>query len=240
MPAGRAPAAVLLAIDTAGERCAACVLDAGTDRILARADPPIGRGHAERLFGIIDGVLAQADLAYGDLGRIAVTVGPGSFTGIRVGVAAARGLALALAVPAVGVTTLEALAAAGAQHPESPVLAVQDAKRGEVYAALFDAGGFVLGSACALRPGDLDAFCAPIPPNETLRLVGSGLEIASQALAGRRLAPDPSAAVDIAAVARIAARRTPGEPPRPLYLRGADAKPQGSGLKAAPAPAITA
>ena len=120
---------LLLAIDTAFERCSAGLLDMDARRMLARAEPEIGKGHAERLMGVVAEVLTEAGASYADLGRIAVAVGPGSFTGLRVGVAAARGLSLALAVPAVGIGTLDALAA---PHigTGSPILAVLDARRG--------------------------------------------------------------------------------------------------------------
>ena len=96
---------LILALDTAFTRCTAAVYDpAGEGRLLAAAEPDIGTGHAERLTGVIDDVLTEAGATHGDLARIVVTTGPGSFTGIRVGVAAARGLALALDIPALGVS----------------------------------------------------------------------------------------------------------------------------------------
>lgn len=217
---------LLLAIDTAGEQCAACVYDTDADRILASAAPVIGRGHAERLMGVVADVLGEAAVAYGDLSRLAVTVGPGSFTGLRVGVAAVRGLSLALAIPAVGVTTLEALAEPYLRQGAA-VLSVLDAKRGEVYAALFDANGAVLAGPAALAPSDLPRLLAILPAAVPLLIAGSGARIAAAALpgAGAVIASEKSVA-DIAAVARIAASRQAGAPPKPLYLRGADAKPQ--------------
>src|SRR5262249_13045992 len=106
----------------------------------------IGRGHAERLMGMIGDALAQAGLTVAELGRIAVTAGPGSFTGVRVGIAAVRGLSLATGCPAVGIGTLAVIAErarmlAGAR----PVLAVLDARRGEVYAQNFDRDGVPFG-----------------------------------------------------------------------------------------------
>ncbi|MCQ8782177.1 tRNA (adenosine(37)-N6)-threonylcarbamoyltransferase complex dimerization subunit type 1 TsaB [Mangrovibrevibacter kandeliae] len=222
---------LLLAIDTSGASCAVCLYDATRDVVRAARAPEIGRGHAERLMPLIDEVLAEAGTSYGAIGRIAVTVGPGSFTGLRVGVAAARALGLALGAPSVGVTTLEALAAphAGA----APVLAVQDAKRGEIYAALYDRDGAEVRAPAALTPDALAAFVDPA--GERLRIVGSGAAIAFERLGPEGVAfVDAQARVAIADVARIGAVREASAPPRPLYLRGADAKPQAaSGLRAA-------
>ncbi|WP_244487434.1 MULTISPECIES: tRNA (adenosine(37)-N6)-threonylcarbamoyltransferase complex dimerization subunit type 1 TsaB [unclassified Aureimonas] len=216
---------MLLAIDTAGSRCSACLFDPKTRQVLARADPDIGKGHAERLMDDVAGLLGEAGATYADLTRLAVVVGPGSFTGLRVGVAAVRGLSLALGLPALGVGTLEALA-----EPHRggglPVLAVLDAKRGEIYAALHDSDGTEILEPTALAPADLPGFLAGFEEGASLIVTGSGASIAADALAGRwPVRAMPEAYVDIAAVARIAASREPGAVPSPLYLRGADAKP---------------
>lgn len=213
---------LLLAVDTTGERCSACVFDAGSAKVLSAAEPEIGKGHAERLMGVLDEVLAGANASYRDLSRMAVAVGPGSFTGIRVGVSTVRGLALALGIPAIGVDVLEALA-----HPHlrdaRPVLAVQDARRGEVYAALYRSDGSALRAPTALPPDGLAAFVEASQAG-ALSIVGSGARIAAERLPNARIVTDRAEAL-IESVARIAAARTPGGPVRPLYLRQADAKP---------------
>lgn len=220
-----APSSLLLAIDTAGSRCAACLFDLGAGRVVARADPDIGKGHAEMLMDEVADLLDEAGASYADLTRLAVTVGPGSFTGLRVGVAAVRGLALALGLPAIGVGTLEALAEPY-RLERLPVLAVLDAKRGEVYAALHGADGAEVESPRALAPADLAGLLGGVKPGTSLIAAGSGAAIAAEVLGGRfDVRPRPGDTVDIAAVARIAALRAPGDVPRPLYLRGADAKP---------------
>ena len=120
---------MILAIDTASTLCAACVWNTDAGRELGRCVEDIGKGHAERLMGVIDIALAQAGITYADITAIAVSVGPGSFTGIRVGVSAARGLALALNVPAHGVTTLSAIAETARQEfPDRRIVAAIDAK----------------------------------------------------------------------------------------------------------------
>ena len=235
----------LLAVDTAFERCSAGLYDLASGLVLASAEPVIGKGHAERLMGIIGDVLAEAGLRYGDLSKLAVTVGPGSFTGLRVGVSAVRGLALALGIPAVGVSTLEAMAAPFVHDlgDADAVLAVLDAKRGELYAALYGRGGKERAAPVAIAPEDLPALLqtscitsqdergSPYGPRGRFVIVGSGAEIAQHVIAAepglvdRLTILSSEARVDIAALARIAAARQAGGPPVPLYLRGADAKP---------------
>ena len=122
----------VLAIDTALEACAAAVLDTG--RGLTSRSLPMMRGHAEALMPLVATVMSTAGGEFSDLDRIAVTVGPGSFTGLRVGVAAARGLALAAGKPAVGLSTLAALAAPFFDADDAKaLLAVIDARHDQVY-----------------------------------------------------------------------------------------------------------
>jgi tRNA threonylcarbamoyladenosine biosynthesis protein TsaB len=210
---------MLLAIDTAGVDCSAAVYDASQEKILASVTDRIGKGHAERLMAMIDDVLETAGVALTDLTRIAVTIGPGSFTGIRVGVAAARGLALALPADAVGVTTLSALARAHlAGDASRPVIAAMDAKRDEIYAQVFAPDGSALTQAAAISLEDL-RHLAQI---HGAAVTGS----ASALLAGEGAASEPDR-FDIAMVARIGAEaHVDAARPKPLYLRGPDAKPQ--------------
>jgi tRNA threonylcarbamoyl adenosine modification protein YeaZ len=214
----------LLAIDTALE---ACSVGVSADD----AHPPvtiseiIGRGHAERLLGMVGEALAEAGLNAADLDRIAVTIGPGSFTGLRVGIAAARGLALVTGCPAVGIGTLAVLA----EHARSlagarPVLAVLDARRGEVYAQSFDRHGEPLGppevatAALIAERVDQKTLIAGAGADQLLAELGSFDE-------ARVVHRD--AAPDIAALLRLGRHASvPALPPRPLYLRPPDAKPQ--------------
>jgi tRNA threonylcarbamoyladenosine biosynthesis protein TsaB len=215
----------LLAIDTASTLCAACVWDAGAARELGRSVEDIGKGHAERLMDVIARALAEADMTHADLGAITVSVGPGSFTGIRVGVAAARGLALALKIPALGVTTLSAIAEEARQtHPGRRIIASIDARRDELYVEDHAPGGGMLLGPEIVNVADAERLLPGLPPV----LAGSGSAIlAAFDQSGMATSAGGGATADIAVYARLAAAgRVHGSPPKPLYLRGPDARPQ--------------
>ncbi len=214
----------VLAIDTSATLCAAALLDAVAGRVLASEVRDIGKGHAEVLMDVIETALARAGITYGDLSRIVVTVGPGSFTGVRIGVSAARGFALALGVPAVGITTLEAIAAdEAALHPGKPVLAVIDAGRGEVYAGLFAPSGEVLRGPAILAIADAAAWVMP-----DMVVAGSGAALVAAAAGLPDLTGSVIAATGtIETVARLGAGKDPAQAvAKPLYLRGHGAKSQ--------------
>jgi len=219
-----------LALDTAGPVCAVAIArsGAGDPTILARAEERIGRGHAERLMPMIEAALSEARVGFEDLDRVAATTGPGSFTGVRIGVAAARGLALALGIEAVGVGSLSALALPVMRSRHAGTLAaVLDAKRKEVYVEARElASRKVIIHAVATPVGNLVARLADAP--RPLILVGAGAPLLAAAfgephpeIAGLADAPD------ISDVALLALAGKPGVAPTPLYARGADARPQG-------------
>src|SRR5215475_1857468 len=135
----------VLAIDTALGACAAAVLDTERGGIVASESIPMVRGHAEALMPLVGRVMEKANLEFLELDRVAVTVGPGSFTGLRVGVAAARGIAVAAAKPAVGLTTLAAYAAPYvATDDQAPLVVAINARNNQVYMQLFGNGGRTL------------------------------------------------------------------------------------------------
>ena len=209
---------IVLALDTAGVDCAAAVYDSGSDSVMGEVTETIGRGHAEHLMHVVDEALAKAGIALSAVERVVVTVGPGSFTGIRIGVAAARGFALSLNVAAVGVTTLEVMAAAAReQNPGKSVLAAIDAKREEIYLQSFGADGNPLDEARAVTIDEARAIAGAFDGIVT----GTAVARLSDAPPAER--PD---AFPIAIVARLGAGKPAGEKPKPLYLRGPDARPQ--------------
>lgn len=215
---------IILAIDTASTLCAACVWDAGAGRELGRCVEDIGKGHAERLMDVIAAALAAAGRSYADIGAISVAVGPGSFTGIRVGVSAARGLALALKVPVRGVTTLSAIAEeARTRFAGRRIVASIDAKRGEIYVEDHGADGSLV-SGPAIVPienaGALVLGDRPVLAGSGAALIAADADPAAYDLAGG------SATADIGVYARLAATGAFDTRPSPLYLRGPDARPQ--------------
>lgn len=216
----------LLAIDTSARYCAACLYDAQAQTVIAQVSEDIGRGHAERLVPLVRDLMAQAGIAMDALTRVAATVGPGSFTGIRVGVSAARAFALGLGVPAVGLTTLASLAAdcVGEHAPPGPFAVVTGAGRGHVFFQSFDATGQETGPAQALAEADiksrLPAGCAMLVGDGAFRLSdGAGQDTAL----GIALRIDRAVA-PIAMIARLGAASV--LPAEPVYVRGADATPQ--------------
>lgn len=205
----------ILALDTCLPACSVAVLD--RKGVLASASESMMKGHQERLATMVREVMQAAGLGFSDLDRIGVTVGPGSFTGLRVGVAFAKGLSAALGVPCVGVGTLEALAGGA----DGLVAAVVDAKRGQVYLQVFE-DGRPLMAPDALELGTAAARLVELCAGRPVTLIGSGAPLLAPALPGATVktavAPDP------ADIARAAAKVRSPTPPKPLYLRAPDAK----------------
>ena len=212
----------LLAIDTASEACSVGVTGGGRDVFRSEM---LKRGHAERLMGMIEEAMAAAGLDLADLDRIAVTIGPGSFTGLRVGIAAARGLALVTGCDSVGIGTL-AVHAEEARHEigAAPVLAVLAAGRGEIYGQTFAPDGSADGPP---EIGPPEKYAQHIAANTMI--AGSGADALATILGDEATARTVHrhASPDIAALCRLGhAAPRPTEAPRPLYVRAPDAKPQ--------------
>lgn len=214
----------LLALDAAGAACSAAVWCDG--RLRAHSFAAMQRGQSERLVPMAQEAMAAAGLGFAALDAVAVTRGPGGFTGVRIGLATARALGLALAVPVIGITSFEAVAAAvpAEERRERVLVVALDAKRREVYVQAFDTVLRLLAPGAALLP---EALAAALPAGPLL-LAGDGAAQAAPALAaaGRAVAlSSRSGAADAAWVARVAAARPlpPSvTPPQPIYLRQAD------------------
>ncbi|MDJ0946222.1 MAG: tRNA (adenosine(37)-N6)-threonylcarbamoyltransferase complex dimerization subunit type 1 TsaB [Kiloniellales bacterium] len=213
----------LLAFDSAGSACSAAIWDTG--RVAAARFEAMARGQSERLMPMIEEVMAEAGLDYAGLDALAVTLGPGGFTGVRIGLAAARGLALATGRPLLGLTSFEAVAAAvdEARRGDLPLAVCLDAKRAEVYLQVFAPDLAPLGPPCSLLPEDLPEAL----PSGPLIAAGDGVPRARAQLERPGLVLAAGAGhADAARFAALAAARplppagTP--PPRPLYLRGPD------------------
>lgn len=200
----------VLALDTALDHCQAAVVALPEGAVLGASSAP-SEGDSEAIIEHVDAALSAAGVAFGGIDRIGVTVGPGSFTGVRVGIACARGLAFALAVPAAGVSTLAAMA----RQVDAPVLAAVDARHGAVFAGLFP-----------------DPLSAPVCMGRMA--VADALALASEAAV--TVAANPSAVaalgtgerigrLDPVAIARAAAAQSAPAPPRALYLAPVDATP---------------
>jgi tRNA threonylcarbamoyladenosine biosynthesis protein TsaB len=209
----------ILAVDTALGGCSVALLDG--EKILAHIFEAMDRGHAERLAPMVDDAMKQAGVDFLSLDRLAVTTGPGTFTGQRVGLAFMRGLRLALHKPLTGITTLEAIAAA-AQHETGSAKAavIHDARREEAYLLLRD------GDAVIQEPVILPFRTAieRIRAFGPCAVAGTGAESAMEAL-GADFTLSAVRQPDALWVARLAQRLpAPNEAPGPLYLRAPDAK----------------
>jgi tRNA threonylcarbamoyladenosine biosynthesis protein TsaB len=222
---------ILLALDTALGAASVCVWDCGSERALAVASVALARGHETILIPLVQQALAEAAVEPDRLDRIAATVGPGSFTGLRIGVAAARGFGLALDRPVVGVSTLAAFAAAELplDRPRR-IIASVDARRGRVFAQEFAADGRPAGVPRLIAASQLaqEAGWAPV------RLVGPGSCLLAEEM--KRLGRTPecgsSGPLDIRSVARLGAwADAASAPAAPLYLEApATTIEKGSGV----------
>jgi tRNA threonylcarbamoyladenosine biosynthesis protein TsaB len=210
----------ILAVDTALGACSVALLQ--QDRVLARRFAAMERGHAEALAPMVEEVMREACLAFQALDRLAVTVGPGTFTGQRVGLAFMRGMRVALGTPLVGVTSLAAMAEqARAETGVSCAAAIHDARRGEVYLE-------VLNPPLAARLLTFAEACSALSGlGGKIVLAGTAAGRAAEVLKTSNLETQVSGIVvpDAVWVAHLAACMEPGgSPPRPLYLRAPDAK----------------
>ncbi len=191
---------IVLGIDACLGRCSVALIS--EEGAIASKSEEMARGHVERLAPMVHEVLAEANIAPTAINRIGVTCGPGGFTGARLGVSFARGLALSNGAQAIGISTLEAIAA---QTPADLVLVALDGRRGDLFVQIFDKG-------------------VPVTPPEAIATDMLDIHAAKHG-APLIIGPDPLPPIDPVIVARLATLRGAEEgPPRPLYLRAPDAK----------------
>ncbi len=216
----------VLAIDTSCAGCSVAIYDGDTRHVLACESQAMLRGHAEALPAMVQAVLTGVEGGVNSLGKVAVGVGPGSFTGIRIGLSMARAIAVSLEIPVVGVPTLVAFVGPLLDNPRPGVIAsVIDARHGQVYFQLFESKGrqILAPRVATLRDAVRAIGSGPV------RIVGdAAVALAEEALRAGAEA-DASEAVpypDIVALARIGLAADPASwPPRPLYVKAPDAHP---------------
>ena len=211
----------VLALDTATSACSVALWHEGV--VVARRFVRLERGHAEALAPMIRDVLSEAAIAATAIDRLGVTIGPGAFTGLRVGLATARGLALAIGRPLIGITTFEAIAhGLPDDRIRHPVLIAVDSRRRELFLQRFDADLRTEGEPAVLDPES----CAAWLPSGPLLVAGDGAAALRAALAGRPGLSflDGLEVPDAAVMARLIAGfdSRSGHRPRPLYLRAPD------------------
>lgn len=194
------------------------MFDTKRQAVLARQSQDIGRGHAEVLMAYIEKCLSEAQTEYKHLEHIGVTIGPGSFTGVRVGMSVARGFGLSLNLPVVGISTLEACeATARDKGYQGELISLLDAKRGELY---YQTSG---QSPFAASYEDIAKSIA----SSDIALCGSGAQLLNEYCRKEMPIIHSDASFDIGLIAKIASKKPiQQKPPEPLYLRSADAKVQ--------------
>jgi len=230
----------ILGIDTSAAACSAALWRDGA--VLAAERQAMARGHAEALMPMIERVMKGE--AYARLDAVAVTAGPGAFTGLRIGLATARGIALAARIPAIGVSTFAAIAAGipeAARHGRAVAVAI-DTKRGDAYLQCFDAKLAPLGPGRVAGPAEIPTLLPPGPlyvAGDGARLIALDGAARDIVLAEVGIPPDAAIVAALGAELLSAARRAgaPLPPPEPLYLRAPEATPlalQGKARSKAP------
>ncbi|HUQ35238.1 MAG TPA: tRNA (adenosine(37)-N6)-threonylcarbamoyltransferase complex dimerization subunit type 1 TsaB [Aestuariivirga sp.] len=210
---------LILALDTSMAACSVCVYDAGPGLVLASRHAFMDRGQAEALAPMVQETMGLAGVAFKDLARIAVTTGPGTFTGVRIGLAMARGLGVALNIPVTGINSLAAIAC-NERAGDLPIAVAVDARAGEIYFAAFDQSGHEITAPVIVTLADAQKLM----PSGPVRTLGTAADLLPDKNHIRGVAGDlPIATNFVKFAASIPASATP---PEPLYLRPPDVKPQ--------------
>lgn len=218
---------MLLAIDTSGSFCSAVLFDRKRMLVRAQRSDDIGRGHAEHLMPMLEDLIREAGLSWADIHHIVSVTGPGSFTGVRVGIATAKGLALGLAVNCSGVSTFQAFA--HQIRTDRPLAVLLDAKRSELWFQVFDENRNPICEPGAVKIDEAGHVISQIINMDNADLAGSGASmiLSSTEPAIRNRVISHAGSPDIVAVAEFASvSPTLGASLKPLYIRAPDAKPQ--------------
>lgn len=220
----------ILALDTALGLCSACVYDGETGQILSAESLVMDKGHAESLLPLVERVVSRIPDKFRSIERVAVSIGPGSFTGLRVALAAARAFGLALRVPVVGVTTLSAFALPYLFDESRRVIAsVIDARHAHLYAQVMGHDGQILVAPDVMSITSMADGLA----GKRIRVVGNGARLLEAVLVDRGddvICDGDFPGPDIAAIAQLGMIATPHlSPPTPMYLKPPDALPQQNG-----------
>ena len=217
----------ILSLDTSLSRCGVAIIDG--ERILVCEKEDLERGHAERLAPMVERALVTASLRADDLDRIAVVVGPGGFTGVRVALSFARGLGSVLDVPVIGVTSLEALAFGAQAHSADGLVGVViDARRGQVYAGAYEipmTGGSLRLAPFVADPEEAAKRLSALQDG-SLTIIGSGVSLVAPF--ENFIVSKESETIDPVCVAKLggmAVSPRSRQMPAPVYLRPPDAKP---------------
>lgn len=211
---------ITLAIDTASKNCGVALINNGL--VVSRINETIGKGHAEKLIGQIDNITRDSGVALKTIDRIAVNIGPGSFTGVRIGVSTARALSLALEKPAIGVSSLEAIAfEAHTAFPNQTISAVIDAGHDMIYRQDFSSDNLPINVAHLQSAEEVS-----IELDKKTILAGPAARLLGEKIGLPVLQIHAFDAADVVTYALLAEKKSVNCAPKPLYLREADAKPQ--------------
>ena len=214
---------LILAFDTSMAACSVCVYDADRGLVIVANQQFMDRGQAEALAPMVQDTVKMAGVAFADLSRIAVTTGPGTFTGVRIGLALARGLGLSLGVPVIGINSLAAIAA-NEKSKDMPIAVAVDARAAEIYYAAYDQSGHEVTAPVVVALAEAHKFM----PSHPVRIVGTAADLLLNRMDDHRNVRSNAGDLPIAEnFVRLAATMPAlSLPPEPIYLRAPDVKPQ--------------
>ena len=214
---------LILALDTSMAACSVCVYDADKSLVIGANQQFMDRGQAEALAPMVQETMKLAGVGFVDLNRIAVTTGPGTFTGVRIGLAMARGLGVALNIPITGINSLAAIAA-NETETKLPIVVAADARAGEIYFASYDQAGLEVMAPVVVALAEANKFMLSHP----VKMLGTAADLLLNKMDDHRHVRSDAGDLPIAEkFVRLAATMpAPTLPPEPLYLRAPDVKPQ--------------